>query len=237
MQFDDFAHNYSQNAFIQKDLIDWGAPFFDIMPLKDKSIIELGAGTGLLTRHLLKKNITHILATDKSPQMILEGKIQVPQAQWQLMDAWNISGLSFDHIFSSSLLQWAPNPTETIANWGKNLPAGGTIHALFFIDQTLNELRQLIPLERALQWKTTADWKMLFENAGLKVHFCRDLIKSYEFQSGLDLLKNLKQTGTSLRNHLCGSYLKKIIKDYDEQFRLNKGVYSTWHFCQIVAGK
>lgn len=237
MQFDDFAQSYSQNAFIQKDLIEWGSPFFDIISLKNKSILELGAGTGLLTKHLLKKNIAHILATDKSPQMLLEGKNQVPKAHWQLMDAWNLPELSFHHIFSSSLLQWTPNPIQTLASWSKNLQPGGTIHALFFIDQTLNELRQLVPLEKTIQWRTAAQWKVIFENAGLKIHFCRDTIRSYEFQSGLNLLKNLKQTGTSLRNHLCGSHLKKLIKDYDAKFRSSIGVYSTWHFCQIIVIK
>lgn len=239
MQFDHFAQCYSQNAFIQKDLIAWGAPFLDIIPLNNKSVIELGAGTGLLTQYLLKNNPKCLLATDKSPQMILEGKQQVPEAQWQLMDAWNMPIQPFDHIFSSSLLQWAPHPEQVIANWTKNLKKGGTIHALFFIDQTLIELRQLVSLEKTLQWRTSDNWQTIFKNNDLKLRLCRNLTKSYQFQGALDLLKNLKQTGTSLKNHLCGSHLKKIINDYDGRFRLkeNIGIHSTWHFCQIVAVK
>ena len=99
MQFDNFAHSYTQNAFIQKDLITWGAPFLDTLPLTNKSILEFGAGTGLLTQYLLEKNISHILATDNSPYMIIEGKKNVPQAHWRLCNAWNTIPNSFDHIF------------------------------------------------------------------------------------------------------------------------------------------
>ncbi len=236
MQFDDFAHSYSENAFIQKDLIDWAIPFLDIIPFKNQSIIELGAGTGLLTKHLLEKNRGPILATDSSARMIIEGRRQVPKVDWQFMDAWNASP-NFGHIFSSSLLQWAPDPRLVIANWAKNLSIGGTIHALFFIDQTLWELRQLISLENRIQWQTRSQWEQIFKNAGLEVHLCRDLVKCYKFRSGLDLLKNLKQTGTCLKNSICGSYLKKIIRDYDKEFSFQEGVYSTWHFCQIVGIK
>lgn len=237
MQFDNFAHSYTQNAFIQKDLITWGAPFFDTLSLTHKSILELGAGTGLLTKYLLEKNISHILATDKSPDMIIEGKKRVHQAQWQLLDAWNTIPHSFDHIFSSSLLQWAPNPLQTISNWASKLPESGSIHALFYIDQTLTELRQLISLENTLEWRTLEDWAKIFTDSGLTLHLYRVYKKIYQFPSALDLFKNLKYTGTSLKNHLCGNYLKKVIKNYNLQFPSSIGVYSTWHFCQIIATK
>lgn len=234
MQFDNFANCYTQNAFIQKDLIDWGLPYFDVINLDNQSILELGAGTGLLTQQLVKQNISHILATDKSPSMIIQGKECLNKANWQLLDAWNAIPEGFDHIFSSSLLQWSPNPEETIAQWSKKLSPGGSIHALFFIDQTLIELRQLLSLEKTIKWRTFEYWIDIFKNVGLSLQLHRNLIKRYEFPNALALLRNLKYTGTTFKNSICCNSLKKIIKEYDKKFPSPNGVYSTWQFCQIV---
>lgn len=237
MQFDDFAYSYEQNAFIQRDLIAWAEPFLNVIPIQNQAVIELGAGTGSLTSILLQNNPTHILATDKSSSMIVEGSKRVPQADWQLMDAWDAAPRLCDHIFSSSLLQWAPDAEKTIKHWAHHLPKGGTIHAIFFIDQTLIELRRLMPFESTIEWKTQGMWEMLFKKAGLDILLSREVKKTYYFPSCLDLLKNLKHTGAALKNHLCGKELKRVIKDYDQRFYTPQGSSSTWHFCQVIGQK
>lgn len=240
MQFEHFANTYNENAFIQKDLIQWGLDDgLHTIPLTNSTIIEFGAGTGLLTQHLVQQNPSHLLATDLSPNMIEEGKRRVPQANWQLMDAWSSSPKKFNHIFSSSLLQWSPNPQQTLSNWAHHLPKNGTIHALLFIDETLKELHQLLPLNSIIQWKNLATWESFFKNAGLNILKSRQSPQSYNFPNTLHLLKTLKYTGTSIKNHLCGGSLRKILKEYDKQYPSlnNKGISSTWHFCQIIAQK
>lgn len=237
MQFNHFANIYNNNAFIQKDLINWGLPFINTIPLTNTTIIEFGAGTGLLTQHLLNLNPSKILASDISLNMITEGKKNAPHAHWKLMNAWNPISQTFDHIFSSSLLQWCPNPKQSIQNWSHSIPKGGTIHALFFIDQTLHEFRQFIPLNNTIQWKTAQSWTSLFKNAGLHILLSRESKKTYEFPSSLHLLKTLKHTGTSLKNHLCGGHLKQILKTYDKQFHSPNGILSTWQFCQLIVQK
>lgn len=237
MQFNHFATTYNDNAFIQNDLIQWGLPLINTIPLKNTSILELGAGTGLLTKHLYTHNPLNITATDLSPNMILEGKKLLPQIQWQLLNAWYAPPKTFDHIISSSLLQWCPHPQLTIKKWSNCLPRGGTIQALFFIDQTLKELRQLIPLEKILQWRTLQSWKSYFNTNGLHTVLSRETTRTYEFSNSLQLLKTLKYTGTSLKNHLCGKYLRHILKTYDKQYSSANGVYSTWQFCQLIIQK
>lgn len=237
MQFDHFASNYNNHAFIQKDLIKWGLPFLNTISLANNPIIEFGAGTGLLTKFLINQNPSQLVATDISPTMLEEGKKNLPQVHWKLMDAWNAAPNPFDHIFSSSLLQWCPNPQKTISNWAHHLTKGGTIHNLFFIDQTLNELRQLTSLEKIIQWKTLQSWEFFFKNAGLRIILSRESKITYEFPSSLHLLKTLKYTGTSFKNQICGVHLKSILKRYDNQFRSSNGVFSTWQFCQLIIQK
>lgn len=239
MQFDQFASSYNDHAFIQKDLIEWGLDWIKDHAIADASIIEFGAGTGLLTPHLVKltQRPSYILATDLSPSMIEEGKRRVPEANWQVMDAWNASPKDVAHIFSSSLLQWCPNPQETLSNWARHLKKAGRIHVLLFIDQTLKELREFVPLEGIIQWRTLTAWKSFFRNAELQVIASREHVKQYHFPNSLDLIKTLKHSGTGLRNCLSGGRLRQLLKDYDECYNFNKGVISTWQFCQIVAEK
>lgn len=237
MQFDDFADSYNDHAFIQNDLIEWGLPWLNIVPITNSSILEFGAGTGLLTKQLTKKKPSQITATDISLSMILNGKKHSPEAFWEVRNAWDSSHQLFDHIFSSGLLQWCPNPQTTISNWAQQLSSGGTIHSLFFIDQTLKELRKLIPFKPTIEWRTLKSWESFFKNAGLQILLSREFTKAYDFSSALHLLKTLKYTGTSLKNQLRVQCLKQILKDYDKQYRSNKGVTSTWQFCQLVIKK
>lgn len=237
MQFNHFATTYNKNAFIQKDLIEWGLPFINTISIKNTCVIELGAGTGLLTNYLLKECPAEVIATDISASMIIEGKKNAPQAHWRLMDAWNARLKAFDHVYSSGLLQWCPQPQKAIASWAEHLHPKGTIHGLFFIDQTLKELHQLIPSSKRIEWRPRESWESFFKNAGLKVVLSREMTQVYEIPSSLDLLKTLKYTGTSLKNQLCGGQLRRILKEYDRRYASSKGVLSTWQFCQLIAQK
>ncbi len=237
MRFNDFATSYNNNAFIQKDLIEWALPFINTVPIENTSILELGAGTGLLTSQLLKQRPSRIFATDISPSIIIEGKKNASQAHWGLMNAWDAKPESFDHIFSSSLLQWCPYPKKTIANWAKHLPQNATIHGLFFIDQTLKELHRFIPEAKIIEWRTRQTWESFFRNAGLDLVLSRESTKIYEFSSSLDLLRTLKYTGTAMKNQVCGGQLRRVLKEYDKQYLSSEGVLSTWQFCQIIVQK
>jgi len=108
--FNEHAESYDQYALVQRDLVEWmGALVRD--ELRGGCCLEYGAGTGLLTR-LLVESFEEVLASDVSEEMVRVGKGHVPEAVWEVRDAWasRQSGESFDCVASASLLQWAVEP-------------------------------------------------------------------------------------------------------------------------------
>jgi len=227
--------SYETHSSIQKDLIRWGVPYIG-KNLNNKSILELGAGTGLLTQELIKMHPKTLLATDIDINRILFAQKKGMKAEWDLINAWNPPlGEKYDALFSSSLLHWSPNPAQTLSKWKLLLTYGGEIHALLFIDKTLNELRQCGDHLSPVNWRSSKDWVKSFENAGLNVTSIKTERRKYNFQSALQLFQFLHKTGVTQKNKVDLKNLKKIIRDYNERFLLGNGVYSTWEFCYIRA--
>lgn len=89
--------------------------FCDKIVKNDATILELGCGPGNITKHLQNKRPNYkILATDVSPSMIELGKINVPEASFQLLDVRDISDLNqcFDAILGGFVIPYL-TPQET----------------------------------------------------------------------------------------------------------------------------
>ena len=62
------------DCFMRKDRIVYEKMYELICPVvKDKTVLELATGTGLIAKHIVKAT-AHIEATDASPEMIAEAK-------------------------------------------------------------------------------------------------------------------------------------------------------------------
>jgi malonyl-CoA O-methyltransferase len=97
-------------------------------------VLELGCGTGLLSRHLVARYPTgNIVLTDAAPEMIAECRrnladVRGPRLSYEVMDA----GEAGDHggldlIVSSMALHWLPDPAATLARLRSLLAPGGAL--------------------------------------------------------------------------------------------------------------
>ncbi|MEP7136865.1 MAG: methyltransferase domain-containing protein [Chloroflexota bacterium] len=108
------------------------APFYDLLALVDVrpnlKVIDLGCGTGELTRQLADKlPDSDVTGLDSSPQMLdaaraasfsRPGLVFTQGDQSKLTDAWDL-------IFSNAALQWSENHAELIPYlFGKLKPGG-----------------------------------------------------------------------------------------------------------------
>jgi 2-polyprenyl-3-methyl-5-hydroxy-6-metoxy-1,4-benzoquinol methylase len=115
-------HNWNQLAqayhdkFMEMDLYNATYDqFCDAIDNDNARILELGCGPGNVTKYLLdKKNNYSILATDTAPTMIELGKINVPKAEFQLLDVRDMVDLhqSFDAILGGFVVPYL-NSEET----------------------------------------------------------------------------------------------------------------------------
>ena len=231
MQFGKYASSYDENAFIQRDLVDWGLTGLDV---KEKDVLELGAGTGYLTEKIWAKGPRALVATDVCETMIEIGKTRVPQADWKSLNAWEFLPKGVDLICSASLLHWAKEPVNVLRNWKEALNRGGVVHCFFFIDRTLMELQELGVPCGGVEWRNANEWKKIFKDAGFRVERLRREVREYGFSGAMKLLKMLKLSGTAARGSYPGVRLKRAVKEYEQMYRRGEGVVSTWEFCEVV---
>ena len=129
MRFDTCADSYDAHAAPQRAFAAKVAEF--IGPVPETQIIEFGAGTGALTRHLCHAAKTEVHATDASPAMVARGRVAVPAAQWSALDAFQASLSAAGLQVSSGLLQWAEDPVEVLRRWKAAIAPGGRMaHAV-----------------------------------------------------------------------------------------------------------
>lgn len=109
-------HNWNQLAkayqdkFMEMDVYNatYNA-FCDAIEKEDAKVLELGCGPGNVTNYLINKRPNYsILATDTAPSMIELGKINVPKAQFQLLDVRDMLDLNqqFDAILGGFVIPY-----------------------------------------------------------------------------------------------------------------------------------
>lgn len=221
MEFNNKANFYEEKAYVQQDLVRWGLPK---MTEINGEVLELGSGTGFLTRELVKKSHS-VTASDISKEMLTLGKQLVPQAQWQLLDAWNPpTNRQYDWICSASLLQWASDPLKILKKWRTCLKNQGKLGCLFFISGTLRQLDDLSPLK----WRSLDEWIHIFLKAGFKINNFKFEEKNYLYKDYLDLLHYFQYTGMYKKNSIPYSQIRNWIQKNND-----KPINTHWNFCYI----
>lgn len=232
MRFDEKAAEYARHARPQAEVARELAaciPFVDT-PVET---LELGAGTGLLTRELVARGYA-VRATDTAPAMLAAGREAVPEARWETLDAWAPPVACCDRLFSSSLLQWSPEPEKTLASFRAALRPGGRMAHAVFISPTLAELRGLDGAPDALDWHDADFWTGAATRAGLRITHRETLTLHPVYTDAAALLRQIHGTGAvSGKPMLSAGALRRLLAEYDRRFAApGGGVTATW--CALI---
>ena len=233
-RFNEQAHVYHEHAMIQKDLASWTAEWLE----SENSVldgVEFGAGTGHFTKLLASKSKNlKLRAIDLSPRMIALGSALVPEAQWELGNAWAPTNLSStDRVFSSALLQWCKDPLDTLLRWRTCLRDGGRLLCGMYVRETLPELTQVLPGSAPFDWHTPEEWSNVFEEAGFAIVRAESRKKTYHFPNAIELLRYLHRIGSVRVGRFSASVLRSASRNYDTAYSGQEGVPSTWTFFRI----
>lgn len=232
MRFDLCAHTYDAHAAPQRAFAARVSDF--IRPRPTGSVLELGAGTGALTRRLVEKGCASILATDVSAAMVRLGRVAVPAARWQVLDAFSDHIPPSDLQVSSGLLQWADAPLDILRRWRDALPPGRRMVHAFPCDPCLKEWRLLVPAS-PIQWRHADQWLGLFQQAGLHLSRHEIWTEVVTFRNALDLVRAWHASGVTGHARLRAGDLRRSIKAYDQRFAHPDGVYATWVWLAVEA--
>jgi malonyl-CoA O-methyltransferase len=127
-RFSQSAPTYESNAALQDAVAEKLAGM--LPPMRTSRILEIGCGTGLLTRRLLKRyGEAQFLITDVCPQMVSlcrERCERAPNAAFAAMDGDRLAtDFAFDLIASSMCLQWFDDPAASLESQQRRLSPSG----------------------------------------------------------------------------------------------------------------
>jgi malonyl-CoA O-methyltransferase len=150
--FDRAASTYSTHAVIQNEIAQRFLERFDFIKMKPEKILDIGCGTGALTKLIMKKfSGASITALDLSKPMLQE--LQSSLGFWQRLrkkvhfvqaDAESLpfDQNVFDLIVSNLTLQWCNSLDQVFAQVEKSLQRQGLFMFTTFGPDTMKEVRQ-----------------------------------------------------------------------------------------------
>lgn len=202
------TRTYDQHAFVQKEIGQRLLERIAIVKNAPDLILDIGAGTGYLTRQLQQQfPKSDIIGLDLAHGMTHYAKTRQPWPVWGKKpsylcadtEALPLKSQSVDIIFSNFTLQWCFDLAKVFAEFKRVLKPNGMIFFSTLGPKTLQELR--------------ASWAMVDNyshvNQFLDMHDIGDLLLNSQFDSPVidmemvtvayqdvkQLLKDLKATG------------------------------------------
>jgi malonyl-CoA O-methyltransferase len=149
--FSKAAKNYDRHSFIQKEI---GGRLLDKLMLVKTAphcILDVGAGTGFLTRQLQQKYPnSKVIGLDLAHGMTEFAKSKQPWKLWKNQPVYMsgdaeclpLRSHSVDLIFSNCTLQWCTDIKQVLAEFKRVLKPNGILFFSTLGPQTLHELRQ-----------------------------------------------------------------------------------------------
>ena len=217
MRFGRKASVYHEKADIQKISADWCSEWIE-RDCGDLRALELGAGTGLFTRHLALRGFDSLLVTDKSKHMLEEGRKRLPMVEWAELDAWQCEAALVDRIYTSSLLQWAKDPVTVLENWRNALETNGRVLVSLYIEGSLEEFVKERPDFSALQWRNEPEWLGFFRDAGFEISRSEVREDVISYASSREALRAIHDVGAIEERRMSPGELKRFLKDCDRRF-------------------
>ena len=143
------ARTYHENTPVQSAMAERLADLLSDS-FRPGSMLELGCGTGHLTRTLAKKfPDAAILATDLSEAMLEQARTDggnPSRVSWRRLDARapNLPGKVFDLVASNALVQWLPALENHFQSCRKLLSPGGILAIAGLCDDNFPELERIL---------------------------------------------------------------------------------------------
>lgn len=212
---------YQEAATVQSEIVDRIDSLLDsndisaIFGNADSRILEIGSGTGMLSRRLYARK--HSEAAMELWDIAADAPLTGSRTHFVCTDAElelhrRKSG-SFDLIASASTVQWFNSPTRFLAECNRLLRSGGYAVVSTFIDGNLGEVAaaggRALPLLSAQQWLSIVP-------EGLETVYCTDYSHPLCFDSPIEVFRHLKATGVNSldRGASEGSSLRAILSRY-----------------------
>lgn len=233
-EFDRCAAQYERHAPVQRETASWLA---DWLPEKiEGPALELGAGTGLFTRHLAGRT-RRLVASDIAPRMVQAGvAAALPQTEWMVGDAAAPPrGQGYRWVFSCSLVQWLADPAAAFRAWRDITLPEGRLVAGWFVHGTLGEFFAACPEAAPFVWRDADEWIGLLAQAGWAVqrHDTKQFVRHHADSAAM--LREVHNAGAVIPRRVGIARLRQALHHHNRDHRHPEGVRSTLRFLRVEA--
>jgi len=218
-----------------------------------EQILELGAGTGQLTR-LLTDRFPDVLidAVDIADKMVSRSRRQFKrcsQITWIVGDAQTWQGDdAYPLIVSSAALHWTTDLGTACNNIYRNLEPGGVFALGMMLKGTLKELHELrneIAPDKApvVTLPTYEETKACLQAAGFKLERRKHSEEEILYDDAASFLKAIHEQGVTGGRVSTGSAplsrteLGQLVADYQENYTTEGGVYATYETATFLLSR
>lgn len=238
LRFEHSFPTYDENAIVQKKMAEKLADYiFASCGENYKSVLEIGCGTGFLTRHIVNDfKIKKLLINDISPEVIGYIEKITPYCNYLIGDMEDIVfDKKFHIITSNAAFQWAEDLELMINRFYHVLKPEGVLAFTTFGEQNFEQMTKIA--DRKLMYKNIDELMPMFKNFDVKV--VKEEICSLEFKTPTDVLRHIKNIGA---NAIASEFwtkggLKNFESKYRDLFSTQNGVSLTYHPIYVVLKK
>jgi malonyl-CoA O-methyltransferase len=250
-RFSAAAETYDQHARPQLALAQ---SVVSMLPeMYPEQILELGAGTGQLTRLVAERfPEVPIDAVDLAEKMVEHSRATFrpyPHINWIVGDAQTYwKGERYPLIVSSSALHWVSDFRETCENIFQSLEPGGTFSLGMMLRGTLKELHALrneIAPEKTpvLTLPTYQETKACLQAAGFTLERRKHSEEEIIYDDAKSFMKAIHEQGVTGGKVSAGNAplsrteISQLVADYQETYASDGGVAATYETATFLLTK
>jgi malonyl-CoA O-methyltransferase len=249
------AGSYDRHAGVQRFMAQGLLALLGEDVVRAGRILEIGCGTGYLTRMVRQANgAAALVALDLDQALVAAARRRLgpdPRVAWLVADGEAWEGGGFDLIISNAMFQWLTRPGAALAAYGRSLNPGGVLAFSTLGPQTFQELAAALgqaavslklaapPEIAARKFLEEEAWATLLKQAGFnQVHLSRELVTT-TFPSVKVFLKSLQATGATnpQPRPFSPRVFKNLVAAYCANFAHNGSVPVTYEILWATARK
>jgi biotin biosynthesis protein BioC len=223
--FNKASSRYDEHAFLQKEIAARLDTKLDVIAGNSKVVVDLGAGTGLLSQNLIKRFPNSQLICLDFAQAAL---IHNPSSHKICADAYHLplADNSVDMVISSLMMQWCPDLKQLFSEIHRVLKNDGLILFSTFGPDTLKELKKSWSVvDSETHVNTFTDMHDIGDQilgAGFQSPVMEMEKLTLTYQTVIDLLRDLKAIGAQTVNTRSKSLMGK------DKFKLMTQMYESY---------
>lgn len=240
MKFSKVQKTYNENAIVQFEMAKKLASLIQNFCNSPAKLLEIGSGTGFLTKHLLE------MPNNNNPEFFLND-INDNQTGFDLPAKSYIQGdilkieipEHFDLISSNAVFQWIDNLDILFSKLHAGLNDGGILAFSTFGIQNYKQFKN----NGTPKYLKLQDIEAMLIQNSFEVSYFEEEIFTLYFNSPREVLNHIKTTGVSTFGISEGKGLwgKSTLKDFENHYSNNNsddnGIELTYHPIYFIAKK